>query len=278
MKQIIYIAVVMLAGCSMWQPKHREGVAVELNGQELTFTQLDEITRNAQSTEDSAARADAYIFQWASDILEYTEAQDRASADLESLVEDYRRTLYIHEYEQKMVARHQPKNWPDSLVERIYEQQKEQMRLKETILKGVLLVVPQGTPKIAQMKSWLTHLTDDNIEKIEKYAFQYATGYEYFPTQWYTSNQIILRLPLQNNFLEEKLSKNNQIVIEDSTSVYVLQITDKRLVGDIMPIECARENIEQLLLNDWKINFLKKERQQLFDAAQRYDKLKRYER
>jgi len=279
MKKVIYVlAVMMLASCTLWQPKHREGVAVELNGQTLTFEQLDEITRSAQSSEDSTAMANAYIYQWATDILEYAEARDRASVELDQLVEDYRRTLYIHSYEQNLVTRYQPASFPDSVVEHIYEQCKEHMRLQESLVKGVLLVVPQNTPKIDHLKSWLKNLNDQNIEKIEKYAFQYASGYEYFPHQWYSTTQIILRLPLETNILDERLNKQSQIVVEDSTSVYVLQITDKRLTGDIVPLEYAREDIHQMLLNDWKIEFLKNERQQLYDEAVRYDKLKRYDK
>lgn len=280
MKKTVYIAiaVMMLASCSLWQPKHREGVAVELNGQTLTFEQLDEITRSAQSSEDSTTMANAYIYQWATDILEYAEARDRASAEMEQLVEDYRRTLYIHSYEQQLMARHHPQTWPDSVVERIYEQYKEHLRLKESVMQGILLIVPQNTPKIEQLKSWLKNLNDQNIEKIEKYAYQYATGYEYFPNQWRSSTQIMLNLPLETNILDEKLNKTSQIIVDDSTSVYLLQITDKRLCGDIKPMDYAREDIYQMLLNEWKTGFLRNERQQLYDEAVRYDKLKRYEK
>lgn len=280
MKKGIYIILLLgLVGCSKWQHRPSAGIAVELNGQSLTFADLDEITRSATSSEDSAAMADAYIYQWATDILEYAEARDRASSEIERLVEDYRRSLYIHAYEQKMIARHRPKAWPDSVVENVYAQHQDQLRLHESIVKGVLLIVPQGTPKIDQMKTWMGRLTDANIEKIEKYAFQYATGYEYFPTQWRSINQILLRLPLETNILEEHISHNKQqIVLEDTTSVYVLQITDKRLSGDVMPLEYARENIEQILINNWQIGFLKNERKSLYDDAVRFNKLKRYER
>jgi len=270
--------VAMLASCSMLEKKHREGVAVELNGQTLSYEQLDEITRSALTSEDSAALVDAYIYQWATDILEYAEAKDRASEELEQLVEDYRRTLYIHAYEQKLIARHQPSVFPDSVVERVYAQHKDHMRLKESIVQGVLLIVPQGAPKIDHLRSWLQKLNDANIEKIEKYAFQYASGYEYFPNQWRSSTQIILRLPLETNTLDEKLGKQSQIVVEDSTSVYILQVTDKCLSGDIMPLDYAQESIQQMLLNDWKIGFMKNERQELYDNALRRDKLKRYDK
>jgi len=279
MKKITYIVcILVMTSCSLWQAKHREGVAVELNGHTLTYEQLDEITRSAQTGEDSTTMVNAYIYQWATDILEYDEAKDRASAELEQLVEDYRRTLYIHEYEQKLVSRHQPKQWPDSVVERVYEKQKEHLVLSESLVEGILLIVPKGAPQLGNLKNWLSHLNDVNIEKIEKYAFQYATGYEYFPNQWRTSTQVILHLPLETNILDEQLSKHNQITVEDSTSVYLLQITDKRLRGDVMPLEYARESINQLLQNEWRMAFLKNERQQLYDNAIRYDKLKRYDK
>jgi len=266
-----------MSGCH-WQNKKSTDVAVELNGQTLTFTQLDEITSKATSAEDSAAMAEAYIAQWACDILEYAEAKDRATAELEQLVEDYRRSLYVHEYEQKLIARHRPKAWPDTVVKKIYEEQKEQLRLKESIVKGVLLVVPQGTPEIAKAKGWLSKLTDDNIEKLDKYAFHYASGYEYFPNAWHSTNQIMLRLPLEKDILTDQLSKQSQIVVEDSISVYMLQVVDKRMTGDIMPLDYARETIEQILVNDWQKGYIQTERQQLMEEAERFNKLKRYEK
>jgi len=280
MKNVISSCIVvlfMLASCSLWQPKHREGVVAEVNGQSLTCAELAEITRAATSSEDSAVMAEAYIYQWAADILEYAEARDRANEEIDRLVEDYRRSLYIHAYEQKIVARHRPKQWADTLVERIYKQQQSQLRLTESIVKGVLVIVPKGTPKIDQLKSWLYKLTDANIEKIEKYAFQYATGYEYFPAQWCSVNQVILRLPLESNILEERMDKNKQIVLEDSISVYVLQITDKCHSGDVMPIEYAREKIEQILFTQWQVEYMQEERKKMYEEALRFNKLKRYE-
>jgi len=268
----------MLASCSMFQQKQREGVAVELNGQSLTFTELDAITRSATSSADSAAMVEAYIYQWAADILEYVEARDRADAEIEKLVEDYRRSLYVHAYEQKLVARHRPKQWPDSLVERIYNEQKAQLKLHESVVKGVMLIVPKGTPKLEHVKGWLNNLSEANIEKIEKYAFQYATGYEYFPNQWRPINHILLRLPLETNTLEERIGRNRQVVLEDSVSVYILQVSDKHLSGETMPMDYARENIEQILCNEWQIGFMENERRSLYDDAVRYNKLKRYEK
>lgn len=278
MKKILYILLgIGLASCSLVQTDPRESVVAEVNGQTLTQEQLAMVTASAANAEDSAAMADTYIRQWATQILEYDEARDRADAEIEKMVEDYRRSLYVHEYEQRLVSRHQPKEWPDSMVDAVYTTNREQLLLREPIVKGVLLVVPQGAPKINYLKMWLKKLDGKNIEKIEKYAFQYATGYEYFPNEWRSANQIILRMPMETDMLSERMSGNNQVVLEDSSAVYILQVTDKRFVGDVMPKDYAKERIGQILLSHWQVGYLQQKRNDLYNEAVRFNKLKLYE-
>lgn len=278
--QTIYTAILALAlsACSIMDERQNAEVAAEVNGQRLTFTQLDQVTASVPR-EDSARAADAYIRQWAEQVLLYDKAKDRADAGLEALVEDYRRSLYVHAYEQKMLSRNCPKEWPDSLIESVYEKNKSRLRLRENILKGVLVVVPERAPKQEYLKKWLSQpLNDKTMDKIDKYALQYATGYEFFADEWRSANQILLRLPVETDVLTEKMHSQKQIVVTDSTSVYILQIKDKRMAGDIMPKDYARGEIEQLLISQWQVKYLKQERQHIYDDAVRFNKIKRYER
>lgn len=277
MKKILYILMMGLASCSLIPTEHREGVVAEVNGQILTNDQLAVITSSASNATDSATIAQAYIRQWAIQILEYEEARDRADANIEKMVEDYRRSLYVHEYEQQLVSRHQPTEWPDSMMEAVYTTNREQLLLREPIVKGVLLVVPKGAPKIDDLKTWLKKLDDKNIEKIEKYAFQYASGYEYFPNEWHSANQILLRMPVETDMLSEHINKNSQVVLEDSSAVYILQVIDKRMMGDMMPQDYAKERIEQILLSHWQVEYLQQKRTNLYNEAVRFNKLKIYE-
>ncbi|MCQ2340559.1 MAG: hypothetical protein MJZ79_07280 [Paludibacteraceae bacterium] len=264
-----------LSACSVFHKQQVEGVVAEVNGQYLTCAELDDITRGM---EDSAAVADAYIRQWATQIIEYAEAKDRASNELEAMVEDYRRSLYIHEYEQRLVTKYSPQTWQDSVVAAFYEQQQSRFVLHDNIVQGILLVMPLKTPQLANLKKWLTNLDEKNTEKIEKYAYRYATGYEYFPNEWKTTNQIALRLPLELEALQQQMKRTNQIIVEDSMSVYVLQLTDKHFIGEKMPLSYAKEEIEEVLLNRWKVTFLQQHREELYKDALRYNKLKIYEK
>ena len=272
------MAVICLSSCSSFRHKQQAGVAAEVAGQRLEYRIIDAVTADATDADDSARIADRYIRQWATDILVYEKAQDRASADLERLVEDYRRSLYVHEYEQRLVAHRKPKQIPDTAVERFYEANASLFVLRETIVKGALLIVPKAAPQQDKLRGWLGKMTDEAIEKIEKYAYQYATGYELFQDEWKTANQLQMWLPMQPDVLQQKIRSHSMIQAEDSSSIYLLQVTDKKLRGEQMPVDYAAPEIRRLLEGLQQKEYLQEERERLYEEALLFHKLKLYEK
>ena len=245
MKQraIIVCVACALCACSSFQRKQQTGdVAVSLGGQTLSHTQLDELTRQASTPEDSALLADAYIRQWAGDVLFYDKASKFKDPEIEELVEAYRRQLYVKRYEDKLVNSKMDQTLDMDTIQAYYEKHPELFRLHTSLVQGVILTIPEGAPNLHKLKGWLQHPMQE-IEKIEKYAYQYATGYELFVDRWKTSNQIMLKMPIAEDALNASLSSKQQIEVTDSTQIYILQITDKRLPGEQMPLELAEPEI-----------------------------------
>lgn len=133
----------ILSGCQWFEQKRMTGVAVALNGQYLYQSTLDSLSFGL-SSEDSARVVELYLKQWAKDILVYDKAKGAADKEIEALVEDYRRSLYVHAYEQELVERRMPKQVADTVVEQIYVAHPEKFELRESLAKGVLIVVPNG--------------------------------------------------------------------------------------------------------------------------------------
>ena len=267
MKKILYIAIVLagLTGCQFLEKHQQRDIVAEVAGQCLTASELQQITGKASTPEDSARYAEAYIRQWAEEILVYEKAKDQADAEVERLVEDYRRSLYVHAYEQRLVQQRMNKTIEDSVVNNYYESHRDQFILGESLLKGILLIVPNGAPKLDKLKKQLAEPDEENIEHIEKYAYQYATGYELFTNQWMRATQIVLRLPLETDNLVQQLKKTNLIEVQDSVSTYLLQVTDKCLPGEVMPQDYARGEIEEILLGQRQVEFLRQERERLYE-------------
>lgn len=265
----------LLSGCQWISRQHQAGVVAELDGNFLYQTDIDPLVIGLNS-EDSARVADNYIRQWATDILVYDEAKDRADKKLEALVEDYRRSLYVYAYEQKLVAQRMPKRVSPDIIADFYTNHQSDFVLRESIVHGLLLVVPNDAPKMDELRKAMRTLDEDALEKIEKYAYQYASGYEYFPEQWKTANQLLLSMPFTQNDLQSQLRQKNQIELQDSISTYILCVTEKYLAGENMPIDYATPEIEKLILTQRQVEFLNSQREELYNSALRYKRIRIY--
>ncbi len=274
-KPIIYLALAsfLLCGCQALEKKQQSGAAVEVNGHYLYRATLDSLTLGL-SSEDSLRVTQQYISQWAKDILLYDNAKAQANSEIERMVEDYRRALYVHAYEEYLVERHMSKTVLDTTVAQIYAQMSERFILDESIIHGILVVVPNDAPNIAKLRGWMSKQEMDNIEK---YAYQNASGYELFDDKWLTTTDLLNHMPIERGDIENKLKSKDQVEMSDSLYTYILQVTDKYLRGSAMPIEYARPQIEKMVLHERQVDFLQKEREKLYNEAIQEQKIKFYE-
>lgn len=267
---VALVACFLLSACTVLEKKQQAGAVVELNGHYLYRSTLDSLTLGMNS-EDSTRVAQQFISQWAKEILVYDKASSRTNQDIERLVENYRRTLYVHAYEQRLVDRRMSKTILDSTVVAVYENQPDRFLLDESIIKGLLVIVPNDAPTIDKLRGWLSKV---ELDKIEKYAYQNASGYELFSDKWLTTTELLRQIPIERAELESRLKTRNQVEITDSTKIYLLQITSKHMRGEAMPIDYARPEIEKMILNARQVEFLNKERERLYNEAIQTKKVK----
>lgn len=277
---IIYFvsALLMLSGCQALEKQQQYGAAVEVNGHFLFRSTLDSLTVGLNS-EDSLRVAQQYISLWAKDILMYEAIQNgelNVEIDaIEKMVSDYRHSLYVHAYESYLVERYMSKNVPDTIVEQMYAQLSERFRLDESIMKGILVIVPNDAPNIGKLRKWMM---EESLDDIEKYVYQNASGYELFADRWVTTTNMLAQIPLERKELENKLKSKYQIETSDSLRTYLLQVTDKYLLGNPMPLEYARPEIEKIILSERQVDFLLKEREKLYNEAIQEQKIRFYEK
>ena len=293
--------IVGLTGCDVLERKHQAGVAVELNGHYLYQSTIETLTLGLNS-EDSAQVAERFIRQWAEDNLIYDNAHAQQNDEIEQMVNNYRNTLYVQAYEQRLMEKGMSKSIADSTVEQFYQQVSDRLRLQESIVKGILVVVPNDAPMMQDLRQWLRMANGEEaaiakakaakqkaekqktkgknknvapqpqeetniLDDIEKYAYQYASGYELFTDEWKTASELQLLIPFERNDLDAMLRKNSQVELSDSTSTYLLQVTDKHLSGETMPMDYARPQIEEYILSTRKAEFMQSERERLYKEA-----------
>ena len=289
MKRVEIIAVfmvcILLTGCNMLGRRHREaGAVVALDDRYIYQSEMDSLTMG-MSSEDSILVTQQYIRQWAQEGLLYRASQSaehkvqnpdyRAqSAEIERLAEEYKQALYVQAYERYLVEHRMPKTIADTTIQQLYDQWSDRFLLKESIAKGLLLVVPNDAPNIAKLRKWVLKVKDGGLDEsgealdfIEKYAYQNASGYELFLDRWLTTSELLAHLPSEREELEKQLRQKDEIEISDSLNTYIIRVTDKMLLGSPMPLEYARPEIERIVLSRRQTEFLQKERERLYNEA-----------
>jgi len=292
--------MLLLGGCQALEKKQQVGAVAVLNGHYLYRSTLDSLSLGMDSV-DSARVTEQYIRQWAQDILLYDNSTARTNERIEQMAADYRRTLYAQAYEERLVDKRMSKEVADSAVVALYEQMPERFKLSESIMQGVLIIVPKDAPNVPKLRQWLLKIKTERLEaqaaeetkpktdsrkgkkelnvmdEIEKYVYQNASGYELFTDKWLTTTEMISQIPMERAELESKLRYTDRIEVADSARTYILQITDKHMRGEAMPVDYARPEIEKIVLNARQVEFLRSERERMYEEAIKENKLTFFE-
>ena len=195
------------------------------------------------------------------------------------MVEDYRRSLYIHEYEERLIAQRMSRDVADTLIQAFYDSHRNRFILRDDIIKGLLLVTPKDAPNLDKLRKKITDPNqEENIEWIEKYAYQYANGYELFIDEWRPLGDVLQYAPFDSKSVGKQLKAGRLMELQDTVNTYMLQVTEVCLSGDYKPIDYVRQEIEDMILSERRVEFIREVRQELYNEALEQGKLKRYEK
>ena len=264
---------VFVFGC-LKKNKNSADFVAKVGDKVLKTTDLQGIFAVAATREDSALFVQNYLKKWAADELLYSKAQKsfRDDQDIEELVNEYRKSLVISKFKQKLLDDNKIKPTAEEIA-KYYEQHKNELLLDEPILKGALLQVSRNAPKIEQLRTAMKKMDNASIEKIEKYSLQYAINYDFFTDKWLTLNDIAQRAPIPQGNKDAFVASKNFYEIQDSLSIYFLSIKEFRMSGAEMPLEKVNELIINILITQKSLQFVKDYQQKLYNDALKKGKI-----
>lgn len=268
--QIIFLfSLVFIISCSHKKPDSARKPLLEVEGKFLYVDEVQQVIPPNANDTDSTEIAQSFVRQWATDVLMYENAKRNITnkTEIDELVESYRKSLIIHQYQQKMIEQRLPKEPAEDDLTKFYAQYGEQLVLKEGILKGLLLIVPKNAPKLANVRSWVQTANTKSLESIEKYSIQNAISYDYFGDKWLSFSEVLKRIPLKIEDPTRFLSSNRFVETQDSTQHYFLRIQSYRTSGQTEPYEMAKNRIATILLNKQKADFITKFENEIYDDA-----------
>ena len=282
MKIYILIILTFFTGwCSRIGETSKEEPLAKVGNQYLYPADLRGLIRNNLTKEDSVIMVASLTEKWVRKQLIVQKAELNLTDEEKAVnkeLEEYRTSLIIYKYEQKLIKEKLDTVVQSSEMEKYYTQNISNFVLNYDIVKALYIKLPNHAPGVEKVKEWMRSESEENIKKLEGYCYQYAVKYEYFKDEWVNFDNIKILLPVNIPDNKQYLKNYKFIELKDTAYYYFVNIKDYKTKGSDSPLKFVESDIKTIILLKRKqklINDL--ENKIYFDAIDR-DNIKIYKK
>ena len=282
MKPLLWLMMLLpllLKTCSNSETE-KNRVPLAKVGNEVVY--LDEALQGMPeglSGKDSTLYVRQFLKSRVKDLLVYEKAVKNIpqNQELEDLVENYRRSLIIYEYQQQVLNEKMQTELSESELLDFYKANSKRFVAERNLVKGIFIKIPKNAPDLGKIKQLYKSSSTDSFEKIEKYCVQNAGQFEYFYDKWVSFDDIMDNIPYtlsgsQSDFLKSR----STLELVEKDFCYLLYIDDYVLSGNTAPFEYVHDNVKNVMMNSRKTEFVHQFEQNLLREAENKGKIKYY--
>ena len=269
----VLLSLLLLSSCK-WKKSVTEYVygktpIVEIGQDVLYAEDIKQVLPLGLSDADSTLFAEQFIRNWAQDVLFYQNAIRNIpdTKDIDRLVENYRRSLIEHEYQRRLIEQKFSSEITDDEIEQFFNDNQRLFVLDESLVKGLFLKISNKSHDLSDIRKLYTQQDDESFEEIEKYSIRNAARCEFFYDNWRTVAELEVLLPAMDQPLESLLRDNRSFEFKDEEYIYLLNVSEYAPKGGIEPLDHARSRIRGLLINSNEVSYMRKIKEDLYDAA-----------
>lgn len=297
---VVALSLTLCAGCgqtTFTTSGFGEDVVAEAYGEVLTWDSLAQRVPDALGLEDSAAFAERLIDRWMREhvMLAQADAQlKKERSSLDAALEAYRRSLLINTYETRYVESRLDTNVDEAEVQAYYEAHAELFTLHDHAVRVLYVHLPDpessaialGSPwtkrdarawekEVDQLNLWLTAADSVSIPLLERWCMEHGAVHHVDHEAWWRIAELLDEVPLSLYRVEDQIQRASPLSFSAEGRVYFVRFLEHGLKGKVAPLDVARDQIEELVLQGRRQRMLDALRDTLFQQAWAEGKLRR---
>lgn len=256
---LVCLVPLLFKTCLSSGDKTESKVLAEVEGERVYLEEALEGMPKGLSAKDSALFVKDFLDNRINDLLVYKKAVENLSQtkEVEKMVENYRRSLMIYEYQQRVLNERFKSERSEEEIKRYYDEHRSRFTSDNHLIKGIFLKVPSNAPKLASLKQLLAHPDEKNMPRIESYSVQYASVFNYFMDQWTPLNEVVGSVSSLSEKGSGLLLEKHTFEVNENGSCYLLYVSEQVSKGDVAPFEYIKPVVINVMLNAGKTAFLK---------------------
>ncbi len=272
---IVIIALLLLWGallpsCSLLHEKNDEKPVARVFDRYLYLSDLADAIPEGSSSADSAIIARGYIDKWVKNQLMLNKAEEALTdeqKDVNKKIEEYRSSLLIYSYRQKLLQQKMDTLVSEKELTEYYDSTLNNYILPEPVVKAIYVKVPLGAPEINNVKMWIRSGSIDDLDLLEKYSMNYAEKFDIFNNSWIYFSKLMDLVPITISQPDRYLRYNRNIETSDSLYQYFVHISEYKVEGEVSPLDLIRDDLKSILLNKRKIEFYNSLEKQVYNEG-----------
>ena len=277
LKQYILLFFLIIS-CDFYKENNNNFVA-KAGDHFLTYSDLEDQIPNDLSETDSIRLAKNIIEKWAINKLLMQNAQlnlsDNEIADIDKLSNNYRETLTIDKYKNKISKNNSDTIVTETEIEKFYKSNNTNFKLYDDIIKGRYIKLNKNNFNLNEIKRRFNRFNIDDKSFFDSISIQ-ILNYYLKDSIWINKESFFNKIPSVEKDEAQRIVKNNLFYIkEDSLALYLIKINNYKKANDYAPLDYIYNRIKELILSKKNIDYLNKvDKELLYDAITK----NRYER
>lgn len=279
-KAIFLLPAVMIFSCGYFTEEAEPEAVARVNKSYLYYNELKDLIPAGTSKEDSIAFVKSYIDRWASQKLLYDAAELNLSSEKQEeyneLVRQYKIDLYSKAYLEELVKRSVDTTLSHDEVAAYYHANKENFRTTGMLVRLKYIRVDKEHPRFATIKSRFMSGSSKDLQALNDMSIQFKS-FAFNDTTWVDMSQVYRRLPFITPDNRDKyISSGISYQYPDSADVYLVKVSKVLDRNQVSPFEYIRPTLEQLIINNRKLELIKKFEKEITDDAIKNNKYEIY--
>ncbi|MGG8497655.1 hypothetical protein ACQY1Q_14695 [Tenacibaculum sp. TC6] len=232
------------------------------------------------SKQDSTVVVKGLINTWAKQQLFLIKAEENISEinslEIEKLVNDYKSSLYINNYKEKLIKQKLDTIVSDEEVADFYNENKDNFKLSEELLQFDYVHFDKDHLEEKDIIKRFKSVKEEDREELEKYLLSFKS-YRLQDSTWVTVNYLQRKIPPFAKESKENLLKISKFIQkEDSLGVYLVAVKNILQKNETAPLSEVTNRIKQIILHKRKLELIREIEKTLINDAIQNKNFKEY--
>jgi hypothetical protein len=277
---ITILILVALSGCKNNDNQVKRVPVAKAGSVILYYDEIPGQVKGGIAPNDSAATIRNYINKWAKRELMFQQAEANLPTelknDIEKQLEETWVNLVVYEYQHTMMLQKMDTIIAQEELENYYASNSNSFMLTSNIVKALFIKLPVETPNLDKIRTLTRSNNQKGFQELESLCFQFAEKFDDFNDEWITLDRLSLELKEDISDQENFLKRTTFYETSDSSSVYMVIISDYRFRGTLSPFEYVREDIKRIIWNNRRIEFIQTLENGIYNEALKKNRFKIY--